>query len=326
MSISLSLFLMAAQATTGSGAKPCSPAVYKALTAPAAEAERQFNLNCSVTLRRGDSIPRRLVITGARASGVSIDCNGGAIGYPGIKASKAAPTVAIWSQQTGPSTWSRPTDIAIRRCHIYGAVRLWGIGVASIPDQIRESRLRDYTARAQRAAPTRVTVRDSVIEGNKSIPVYIGPGSTAFTLRDSKIVGNAVAAMYLDAESARNRIENNVFDLKVDRTAIAIDGSADNIVTGNVLPLGHQAGIQLYRNCGERGVIRHQAPRGNRITNNRFVGDMPGARAVMENARSTLKRKPGYCGQDAGYSFGSSANDGDNAANNTIQSNRIVKR
>lgn len=277
-----------------------------------------------------DIVQRHLLLQGEQASNVTIDCNGAQIGQPESNGKNESPTIGIWSRQQGPANnpvWSRPTDVTIRGCKIHGNIVLWGIGSGNdIPIQISESRNSDFTMRAQRAAPTRIQIVDSQIHSSGRIPVYVGPGTSAVTLRGSTITGKTAIAIYLDAESANNIIEYNHLPITVDREIISIDGSAGNVIRNNEFGiLGRRGGVLLYRNCGERGVIRHQSPSNNKIYGNRFAPGADATRLVIENARSGKQNKPSFCSLDEGYPFGSSINDDDLGQNNLIYSNIINK-
>ena len=187
------------------------------------------------------------------------------------------------------------------------------------------SRRPDYTARAQAAAPTDIALSRVTFAGTGSIPLYVGPGVTRVTVSDSRFTGRSLStAVYLDAESADNTIRDSSFDLRTGREVIAVDGSARNRITDNRIALNRMGGVFLYRNCGEDGVIRHQTPSDNRITGNTFTRAawlVP--RAVVVGSREGNRR---YCGDDAGWPFGSSADDGDNAAGNVVAGNAVSRR
>jgi len=298
---------------------PCSPeqmqTVMQVTDAP-------LSLTCTVILQSGQRITRPLRLEGAQARGLTIDCNGGAIGREGRPVNTSQPTVAIWSGKQADRTWQHPESITIRDCHIIGNLRIWGMGSDGSYDDLRaSSRQQGHVARTQAAAPTRITLDNLTITGRGSIPLYIGPGVTEVSFQNSTLNGTTTAtAIYLDAESAHNRIENNRILTRTGREKIAVDGSAHNTITGNRFDLHGQAGILLYRNCGERGVIRHQTPSYNRIEGNSFTGaSWLRPRLVVENARNGRRS---YCGDDAGYPFGSSIDDRDNATDNIIQNNR----
>ncbi|WEK57394.1 MAG: NosD domain-containing protein [Candidatus Brevundimonas phytovorans] len=298
-------------------ARRCTAAELGELTA---DATTPFRLTCRAVLA-GQSIRRPILIEGAEASGAGLDCKGGAVGRPGVTTTTRQPTLAIWSRRITAEHWSRPTDIRIEHCTIHGAVRVWGMGADGGYDDLRaSSRTADHIATTQGSAPSHIELDRVTIVGTGSIPLYVGPGVTRLSLTNSTLSGRSdAAALYLDAESADNRIENNNINVATQREAVAVDGSARNRIIGNRFTLGGRGGVFLYRNCGERGVIRHQTPSENQITDNVFssaarlrpqwvvVGSREGRRA--------------YCRADRGYPFGSSANDGDGATNNVVARN-----
>ena len=305
-------------------ARPCSAAELTELTSAASA---PYRLTCRATLSAGQGVSRRILIEGAEATGSGIDCRGGTLGVPGRPTTTQAPTVAIWSRRMEGTLkgWSRPTDVAIRNCQIHGNVRIWGMGAGgSMIDLLDSSRTPDHPAAAQAAAPSNITLEGVAIIGTGSIPLFVGPGVTATRVLRGRFGGRSDStAIYLDAESRDARIEGVVFDVATAREQIAIDGSASNVITGNRFALGGQGGIFLYRNCGEDGVIRHQTPSNNRITDNVFAGASRfRPRTVVVGALEGNRR---YCGDDAGYPFGSSADDGDRATRNIVARNRLVR-
>ncbi|MFZ4166829.1 right-handed parallel beta-helix repeat-containing protein [Brevundimonas sp. NPDC058933] len=299
-------------------ARPCTAAELRDLTA---EAETPYRLTCRAVLTPGQTIRRPLLIEGAEASGAGLDCQGGAVGRAGVATTTRRPTIAIWSRRVSASHWSRPTDIRIENCVIHGAVRVWGMGADGRYDDLRaSSRTADHVATAQGAAPTHIALERVTIVGTGSIPLYVGPGVTRLSLTNSTLTGRSDAtALYLDAESAANRIENNAIAVAAQREAVAVDGSARNRITGNRFTLGGRGGVFLYRNCGERGVIRHQTPSDNQITDNVFSGAAR-LRPQLVVVGSREGRRA-YCGADRGYPWGSSADDGDGATNNVVARN-----
>lgn len=299
-------------------ARPCTAAELRALTA---EATTPYRLTCRAVLTPDQSIGRPLLIEGAEASGAGLDCQGGAVGRPGVATTTRQPTIAIWSRRVSAQHWSRPTDIRIENCVIHGAVRVWGMGADGSYDDLRaSSRTAAHTATAQAAAPSHIELDRVTIVGTGSIPLYVGPGVTRLSLTNSTLTGRSDAtAVYLDAESADNRIENNTIAVSTRREVLAVDGSARNRITGNRFDLKGRPGVFLYRNCGERGVIRHQTPSDNQITDNVFSGAARlRPQLVVVGAREGRRA---YCSADRGYPFGSSADDGDRATNNVVARN-----
>jgi hypothetical protein len=299
-------------------ARPCTAAELAELTDAATT---PWRLTCRAVLAPGQTIVRPILIEGAEASGAGLDCNGGAIGRPGLAVTTRQPTIAVWSRRITAEHWSRPTDIRITNCVIHGAVRVWGMGADGSYDDLRaSSRSDDHTATTQGSAPSHIALDRVTIIGTGSIPLYVGPGVMRLSLTRSTLSGRSDAtALYLDAESADNRIENNAIAVATSREVIAIDGSARNRITGNRIDLKGRPGVFLYRNCGERGVIRHQTPSDNQITDNVFSGAARlRPQLVVVGAREGRRS---YCGEDRGYPFGSSADDGDRATNNVVARN-----
>ncbi len=318
MSVLATFFLLSAEAWSLPAARPCDAQEIAALTA---DADTPYLLACRATLAPRQTIVRPVRIIGAEASGAQLDCGGGTVGRPDVPVAASAPTIAIWSRRIDAALWSRPTDVRIRNCRINGAVRVWGMGADGSYDDLRaSSRTEDHTARLQATAPSHVTLEQVTIRAAGTIPLYVGPGVTRLSLQSSTLDGDSVStAIYLDAESADNRIEDNLIRTRTQREMIAVDGSAGNHITGNRFELGGRPGVFLYRNCGEREVIRHQTPSHNTITGNLFSGaSRLRPRLVVENARQGNRS---YCGDDKGYPWGSSIDDRDGASDNIVRRN-----
>ena len=327
----LALILQSSALSSGGWSLPatraCSADEIRELTAAPDAADTPYRLTCRAALN-GRPVLRRILIEGAEASGASIDCGGGSVGRPGERTTTQTPTIAIWSRRIdGPSpSWSRPTDIAIRHCTVHGAIRIWGMGVGGRIDDLRNSsRTVSHTAATQAAAPSHIALTDVTFAATGSIPLYVGPGVTAVALNGGHFTGRSDStAIYLDAESAGNVIRDVTFDVATPREKIAVDGSARNTIVGNRFALGGQGGIFLYRNCGEDGVIRHQTPSNNLISDNVFTGYPTfRPRTVVVGAREGGRR---YCGADRGWPFGSSIDDGDHATGNSVARNRMLPR
>ena len=185
------------------------------------------------------------------------------------------------------------------------------------------SRREGHTERAQAAAPTRITIRNVEIEAAGVIPIYVAPGATEVTIENCTFRGwTTSVALYLDAESARNVIRDNVFDLRVSREVIAVDGSAENRIENNRFQSVALGGIYLYRNCGEGGTVRHQTPHGNFIADNRFNLHPLAWRAAGIWLGSRNGSRP-YCHADDGFPFGSSIDNRDFAFGNSVTGNRF---
>ena len=218
--------------------------------------------------------------------------------------------------------WDVPERITIRNGRIHGSIRIYGLGVNGEAAKVRESSHREgHTARAQAAAPRAILLEDLQIEAYHRIPLYLGPGVTGVMVRNCTFTGwSASTTVYLDAESGGNRIEGCTFDVRSGREVMAVDGSATNTIIGNRFLQTSYGGIYLYRNCGEGGTVRHQAPQGNVIENNFFnMKDLrSGSYGIWLGSRQG--RRP-YCEDDAGYPFGSSIDNRDFANHNILRGN-----
>ncbi|WP_375460396.1 right-handed parallel beta-helix repeat-containing protein [uncultured Enterovirga sp.] len=263
---------------------------------------------------------------GSAASGIEIDCRGGTIGRSDRQPDLPASTLEIRSAARGSAEgplWDRPTDITIRNCTFLGPIRISGMGLNGQGEAVKQSsRAPGHTERAQEAAPSRVTIENSELRASGRIPLYLAPGVTGVTMRNTRVTGiSPSVAVYMDAESAGNALLANMFDIKTGREVVALDGSAANRIIGNVFKIGWRSGINLYRNCGEGGTIRHQTPSGNVITGNVFTYGFPlHLPAINVGSREGWAL---YCHADAGYPFGSSIDNGDHAANNVVEDNRV---
>lgn len=321
-------------ATAASAAPACGPAKIAEVLAPTETARKPVRIDCDLTLTAGVVVPRRLDLVGKAASGVTVDCRGGRLDGTVGAAPAERTMVAIRSagRNAAAKAADRPEGVTIRNCVIHGGIRVWGLGVNGEDALVRQSSyLAGHTARAQAAAPTRVRIDSDRFEANGRIPVYLSPGVTEVSIENAAFAGTLEAtAVYLDAESARNVIRNNRFDLASrSREVVAVDGSADNIIENNSFTRLDHGGIFLYRNCGEGGTVRHQPPTGNLISGNRFVPENPAAvaaPAVWIGSRSWigLLRLFDFCAADRGHPFGSSIDDGDEANGNTVTGNLFV--
>ncbi|WP_349436931.1 right-handed parallel beta-helix repeat-containing protein [Pararhizobium sp. A13] len=309
-------------------AKPmqCAPDVYAAVAAPATKQDAQVEVRCDLTLKPTDIITKRLIFSGAAASGVTLDCRGATLDGSRGTINFGKPTVLIRSTKGKGADWSAPSGVTVRNCTINGALRLQGLGTNGQAKEVRLSSLNaDHTAHAQAAAPSRIALSGLTIVADGRVPLYVGPGVTGTRLEKSVLAGESNGpALYLDAESARNTISGNRFAVESGREQIAIDGSADNVITANIFDNPAGGGVFLYRNCGEGGTIRHQKPQHNTISGNTFTYRMAflAKPAVWLNSRNGAQR---YCFRNPAYPFGSSLSSLDFAQFNTVTGNRLIR-
>ena len=211
------------------------------------------------------------------------------------------------------------SNVTIRRCKINGSIRTIGLGSNGEAKGVKESSTSlGHTARAQAAAPRNTKLYGLTITGHGRIPLYLGPGTTNASFVDSIINGRSDSvAIYLDAESANNILRNNSISIaNPPREIIALDGSANNQLIGNTIRQAPNGAIYLYRNCGEGGTVRHQAPQNNFIAGNTI--NNTGGYGIWLGSRNGGRF---YCNDDKGFSFGSSENNGDFANDNIVKDN-----
>lgn len=302
----------------------CNAAIIADLLSP--DDSSPFTLTCSVQLPKASFITRPVMIEGAAGSGVSLDCNGGTIDISAQEKVPRQRSLTVRSSKVN-GVWERPANVTVKNCTVRGAIRIYGLGVNGNDKVVRQSSLTEnHTRNAQASAPTNISFSNMKIIGLGGIPFYIGPGVTKVSLAQSRIEGKSKStAIYLDAESAENMITDNSFTLRTKkREMIAVDGSANNLISKNRFEDTRNGGIFLYRNCGEAGTIRHQKPQHNIITGNTFVYPTgKGRPAVWLNSRDGDRP---FCALNPAYPFGSSVSSLDFAYFNTVTGNTIIGR
>lgn len=310
----------------------------ESVTAAATAEQTQFRVSCNVALTGNETVTKRLIFEGDAGSGVTFDCNGAAIDITANQfVENDTDMIEIRSVRRsddgGNVTWERPRDITLRNCNITGAVRIYGMGKNTNRDNVRDlSRTADFVREVRANAPTRITLDRLLIVGLGRTPLYLSTGVSYVTLVESTVTGSATSVgVYLDSESYNNTFRNNRFSVTSRdwnglrrREEIAVDGSSYNKFINNRFSTLEGGGIFLYRNCGEHGTIRHTEPAYNQIINNvfyydRYTGGQP---AIFFGARSWSP----YCEDDAGYPWGSSADNRNYARYNAVYQNQIYKR
>jgi hypothetical protein len=331
-----------------SPARPCDDLTYKSVREEAVpDVAESVVIDCSLSLNRRDRLTKRLVVRGSRGSGVTIACNGALIDsrskYRRLSDKNAErDMILVESTGEGPpdnGTWQRPTDVTVKDCRIVGAVRVRGMVHSDTNRTIQEaSRRVDYVEQMRRIAPTRVVFDNITITARHRIPVYFAVGVTYSKLINSELNGEGGVAVYLDAESSRNEIRNNYIHVIGRRQQIAIDASDYNLIADNRFSALQDGGIYLYRNCGERGQIRHTTPSHNVIRDNFFYYDKYSPEPWSVNPSIYLGSRngsPGFCRDDWGFGIGSSEpnfwitggapENYDYARHNVVKDNRIRK-
>lgn len=223
--------------------------------------------------------------------------------------------------------WIPPKNVTVKNCVSRGGIRVYGMARNGEDSNLTESSKQPgHTQRVQAAAPSNIRFENIQSHLTGATGFYFAPGVTHSELVNSQLEGNAVSvAIYLDAESAYNRIANNRIAVETSkREQIAVDGSAHNQIVGNQFTRLKNGGIYLYRNCGEGGNARHQTPSENLIADNVFqhttTGDEPDIWLASRNGNRL------YCYKDMLTPYGSGASDLDYATNNIIENNTFINQ
>lgn len=296
----------------------CSAQKLQEILQPASEQQPSVVINCSITLPANARISKQLIFEGSEAVNLVFDGNGAE-----INALFAKPAILITSKLDAQTkTWQVPHHLSIKNAKIIGALRIHGMAANGEQELLKQSSHQaGHTERAQQAAPHHIGLDHLILIAREHNMMYFAPGVHHVTLSNSTFTGKSAAlALYLDAEGGHHLIENNRFDVQTrTREVIAVDGSAHNIIRHNSFINPQHGGIYVYRNCGEGGTIRHQAPMHNQIKQNYFQLSSASKLPLIWLASRNGHRN--YCDADRGYPFGSSINDQDLAQYNTVSQN-----
>ncbi len=190
-----------------------------------------------------------------RASDVTLDCQGARLygqGSRGILV--AAPTTEALH------------DVTVRNCNVEGwlnNVRITRDGFKTLPEG------GEYEHGFER-----ITVENSRLLRSRGSGIFVDGFVTGVTLQDLEVGLAGSVGIYLEAGSVgtvvqRSWIHDNGYGdvkpegvpftlggkefryLSTGREGIAVDGSRDNVITGNRLDRNSAGGIFVYKNCGE---------------------------------------------------------------------------
>lgn len=338
--------------TVKATAKSCPGSIIDDVLNLATNANSEISLECDFKLQPAQLVTKRLIFQGPDASDITVNLNSAllkplaGINYRGKDRIEIRSIKTAEKDNKNFSIYAKPENITIKNGNIIGSVRIWGMSTNASGEQFKQSsRTSDHTARTRSNAPKHIVFDNFTITSTGRNPVYFAPGVMYSKLINSRVQGKSDAvAIYLGAESSNNIIKNNEIDVSTknkpfeswDRPLIAIDGSSNNrIINNRFSNLGH-GGIYLYRNCGERGVIRHATPERNHIINNTFYykkysGINPSVYLGSHNRgwfnrQSWIPFDSIFCSDDDGYPYGSSASDKDYARNNIVMQNQFFKR
>lgn len=300
----------------------CSAQKLQEILQPASKQHPSVYVDCSLTLPDKSKISKQLIFAGEQASNIVFDCNGAE-----INATYAKPSILITSKRQQASQhqeeqWLVPHHIVIKNGKIVGSLRIHGMAANGEGELLKaSSHQAGHTKRAQQAAPHHIVLDKLTLMARQHNMLYIAPGVHHITLKNSQFMGPTDGlALYLDAETSHNVIENNIFNVHTKtREVIAVDGSAYNIIRHNRFVHPQHGAIYLYRNCGEGGTVRHQTSAHNQIIQNQFELSLTGKLPLIWLASRNGHRN--YCDEDSGYVFGSSINDKDLATHNIVSQN-----
>ncbi len=232
------------------------------------------------------------------ASNVTLDCRGATIrssgGGRGIEI-RTPVDVALH-------------DVTVRRCRVEGflnSLRVVRDGFRTLPDGVEFEH------------PTaRISILDNHFSGSRGVGVYVDGYVSGVTIRGNEVREAGSSGIYLETGSKQSRVERNVIadngyiengpggspfsfqglDLwfwGVGREGISVDGSYENVISGNLLTGNSAGGVFLYKNCGEypdrdRYFERRDPADRNRIEGNWFVGGRNGVWIGSRMGENTL--------------------------------------
>lgn len=199
----------------------------------------------------------------------------------------------------------------------------------------------NYTELIRESSPSNIELENLTIDTNGSThQVYFGVGSNNSKIINCKFKGKSSGpCLYLSAEGGNHTIKNNVFNSLPGgrREVLSVDGNSYNTIEDNEFKKCIWGGIFVYRNCGEKGTIRHQKPRHNKISKNKFdlTGMVPVRFSNGSGHQGSLIFIPygiilgsrqgdsSYCDLDDDYDLGSGKSDYDFARYNIVMDNKF---
>lgn len=277
-----------------------------------------ITIDCHLALEPNDVITRPLRLVGERSSGVRVRCHGATLTGP-------VDTIRIRSEYSD-GEWEPVHDVTIDGCTIqHGSVRIWGAvmngggagELEELEDSFRESsRTLEHVLHTRQAAPYHITLRNLDVIGQGRIPLYLAPGTHHVDVIGTTLRGESESVMlYLDAETTAILVEDS--DIRAEfRRAVAVDGSSHNVFRNNRIS-SVAAGVELYRNCGERRNSRHATSSHNRFESNRITALGP---CLWFGSRGGRR---GYCGDDEPGDYGSAVSDFDHVRHTRGSGNRF---
>ncbi len=324
----LGLLLVAADPALAQGATPRAgpvPVVGCEQGAAALVVTHSIDLDPNCTYSGGLTITRSHVV---------LDCRGARIdqgaGRSGVGILVSAPTDAAL------------TDITVRNCVVHGftnGVRVTRVGFKALVAGHEYDH--DYS---------QVRILDDQISGSGGVGLYVDAYVTGVTIDDVSVTGAGSAGLYLEAGSKGSMVTNStIVDngfantdpagtpiqvgsltfryVSTGREGIAVDGSQDNTIRGNLIEGNSYGGVLLYENCGEyvhqhpdQWWPRHTSASGNLIVDNTIADEPNGVwigSRMAENTASFDCATPPY------DTTGGAVHVLDHATGNTVYHNRF---
>jgi parallel beta-helix repeat protein len=222
------------------------------------------------------------------ASNVTLDCAGATIqSAPGAGGRGITVVTPVDVPQT---------DVTIRNCTVRGflnSIRITRDGFRSLP-----------AGSEYEATGARILVEDNDLGGSRGVGIFVDGYVSDVTIRNNHVEGAGSSGVYLEAGSRGNTVADNdiigngatengaggqtielggtkLWYWGTGREGLSIDGSRDNVVTGNRFEGNAAGGVFLYENCGEYAggsswFERRYGADDNRIEGNTFVGGRNG--------------------------------------------------
>ncbi|WP_299491774.1 hypothetical protein [uncultured Shewanella sp.] len=256
----------------------CSKEKKSDILSPITKENHTVSIDCNLTLDSHDVITKKVLFEGERSSNTYLNCNNALIDLTvgieaGIFTAQTEDTIAIQSVQKADNTWSVPHDIHIQDCQIKGSIRLTGMKNDAQSNPMTSFEIgMNHTKRANLAAPHRISLKNINIEGLYRPTLYLSEGVNHVTLEHSNLQGvSNTVALYLDAESNFNNINNNTIHVNTQQQLMSLNGSAHNVIKNNHLTLNDNGGIYLFHRCDQENPLLHQSTSLNQIEANYFT-------------------------------------------------------
>lgn len=153
--------------------------------------------------------------------------------------------------------------------------------------------------------PMNIVLEGLKVENTRGVGVNFNSYVSGASLINSRVSGSVGAGIYLSQSTSANLIAGNEivnngrpFGRHKGREGIAIDSSARNKISNNLIQGNGRGGIFVYKNCGEhfstgKSVIRWQHSDANEIVDNKFEGGEVG---VWLASRQSRNQKNWDCG------------------------------